>query len=362
MLWHKLNYTYLEDIEDQVGIISRAEKLESYLAIGSNDVRIIGVWGMGGIGKTTIARAVFQMVSSKFDGCCFLANIGKVSENDGLIQLQERIILEIFKERLSIQDVCHGVTMISSRLRHKRILLVLDDVNQLKQLNNLGKKRSWFGLGSRVIITTRDKHLLEILGVDEIYDVEGLKSDEALHLLSLKAFKRVHPPSDYIKLSKDVVNYAKGLPLAIEVLGSSLFNRSIDKWKSSLDKLKKFPNGEILEVLKISFHGLDEAEKEIFLHIACFFNHEIKNNVETILAYLHLYPDVGIEVLVEKSLIKVYGDELWMHDLVQEMGRDIVYQDCPQEPGKRSRLWLFRDIDNVLTNNTVRDYFQNLSV
>ncbi|XP_030935982.1 TMV resistance protein N-like [Quercus lobata] len=322
--------------------------------MGLNDVRIIGVWGMGRIGKTTLARVVFHMVSNKFEGCCFLANVREVYEKEGLVRLQEQFILQIFNESMSIQDVCHGVSVIENRLRHKRILLVLDDVNQLDQINKLAEKRIWFGSGSRVIITTRDRHLLEILEVEEIFDVEGLNYNEALHLLSLKAFKKVHPPKDYIEVSKDIVYYANGLPLAIEILGSFLFDRSIDKWKSTLNKLKEFPNNEILKVLKISFDGLDEVEKEIFLHIACFFNHKIKNDVVKILAYLHLSPNVGMEVLVEKSLIKVRGNRLWMHDLLQQMGRDIVYQECPKEPGKRSRLWSFWDINNVLTNNKTK--------
>ena len=61
------------------------------LAIGSNNVHIIGVWGMGGIGKTTLARVVFHMVSNKFEACCFLDNFRKVSEKDGLVPLQQLI-------------------------------------------------------------------------------------------------------------------------------------------------------------------------------------------------------------------------------------------------------------------------------
>ena len=82
-LWHKLSYAFFEDFEDQVGIISRGKKLESCLAIGLNDVRIIRIWGMGGIGKTTLARVVFRMVSNNFEDCCFLSNVREVSEKDG---------------------------------------------------------------------------------------------------------------------------------------------------------------------------------------------------------------------------------------------------------------------------------------
>ncbi|XP_065625264.1 TMV resistance protein N isoform X2 [Quercus suber] len=360
-LCYKLSYAFSENTENLVGIISRVEKLESCLDLGSNDVRIIGVWGMGGIGKTTLARVVFSMVSDKFEGCCFLANVRGVCEKDGLVRLQHQLILQILNENISVQDVNEGVLVIKNRLHHKRILLVLDDVDQFDQLEKLAGNRVWFGLGSRVIITTRDKHLLQTLGVDEIYEANGLTYYESLHLLSLKAFKKGHPPEDYLKLSEDFVYYAHGLPLAIEILGLFLCGRSINEWKSTLKRLKEFPENKILQVLRISFEGLHETEKEIFLNIACFFNHMEKRKVVEILNYLGLFPDIGLGVLFDKFLVKFRDDHtLWMHDLLQEMGKNIVYEECPKEPGKRGKLWLFKDINDVLTKNTGKMAIQGI--
>ena len=82
-------------------------------------------------------------------------------------------------------------------------------------------------------------------------------------------------------------------------------------------------------------------------------------NQETIIVVLDrlgLYPKIGLRVLIDKCLIKLQDDKLWMHDLLQEMGRDIVRKKCPKDLGKRSRLWLYKDIDSVLTKNTVRGY------
>ena len=362
-LWHKLSYAFSECTKNLVGIISRAEKLESCLDLGSNNVRMVGIWGMGGIGKTTLAWVVFRMVSKKFEdkfeGCCFLANVRGVCEKGGLVQLQKQLILKFLNENMGVEDVNEGVFVIKNRLRHKKILLVLDDVDQLDQLNKLAGDHIWFGLGSRVIITTRNKHLLRNLGVDEIYEANGLTHDESLHLLSLKAFEEEHPPKRYLKLSNDFVYYANGLPLAIEILGPLLRNRSIHQWKSTLNRLKQFPEKDILQVLRISFDGLHETDKEIFLNIACFFNHKEKNAVVEILSYIYLSPHVGLGNLFGQSLVKFCGGALWMHDLLQEMGKNIVYEEFSKEPGKHEKLWLVEDIKNVLNRNTVSIYLEN---
>ncbi|KAK9993089.1 hypothetical protein SO802_022792 [Lithocarpus litseifolius] len=349
----KLSSTFSIDTKSLPGIDFRVEKLKSHLVLESNDVRIIGIWGMGGMGKTTLARVVYDMVSNQFEACSFIANVREVYEKYGLLQLQQTLMNGLLMDKdMVVQDVDTGVFMIQNRLRHKKVLLILDDVNELDQIKKLAGENDWFGLGSRVIITTRDKHLLVSRKVDGIYEVEGLNCDEALHLFNMKAFGKEHPTKDYLELSKAFVRYANGLPLAIEILGSFLFNRSIAEWESELDRLKEFSEQTILSVLQISYDGLRDTEKEIFLNIACFFCDKDQDRVMEILNYLELYPKIGLRILIDKSLVKLQHNQLWMHDLLQEMGRHKVHQESPKDPGKRSRLWLYKDINNVLTRNT----------
>ena len=361
----RLKYDALPYItRDLVGIYSRMVELESFLAIGSNDVCFIGIWAMGGMGKTTLARVVYHMVSKEFEAHSFIEDVRENSKiKKGLVRLQQKLISNILKEtNLKIIDKDDGVLHIKKRLCHKRILLVLDDVNELYQLKMLAGERDWFGPGSKIVITTRDVHVLNAHGVDRIYEVQGLYDKDAFQLFCSKAFRKDHVPKDYLVMSKKLLKYAAGLPLALEVLGSFLFGKSTIEWKCALKRFKKYPNTEVLNVLQISFDGLHDLEKEIFLHIACFFNHEKKDYVVDILDSLSLYAVIGLKELINKSLLKIDEEDiLRMHDLLEEMGKNIVRQECPNDCGKRSRLWDYEPIENMLKNNKVRGYLENLS-
>ena len=108
------------------------------------------------------------------------------------------------------------------------------------------------------------------------------------------------------------------------------------------------------EILKKSYEGLDETERDIFLDIACFFQGHHMNNVVDILEACDFYPKCGIPTLIKKCLVTLSQDnELKMHDLVQQMGREIVQQESPQNLGERSRLWYYKDVLEVLTENKV---------
>ncbi|KAM5552771.1 hypothetical protein ABKV19_025139 [Rosa sericea] len=366
----------LQVAANPIGIESCRQDVNRLLDGEENIVRMVGIWGPGGIGKTTIAKDVFNSIHHKFEGSCFLADVrSKSSSNSSsidhqhLAQLQETLLSDILKDStLKVSSVDQGVSFIKTRMRHIRVFLILDDVSHSSQLHNLVPSPDCFGSGSRILITTRDKRWLIAHQVDEVYEVKMLNDRQALNLFSLNAFKRNGPPDDYQKLAQRAVRYAQGLPLALIVLGSHLFHRSREEWEATLDSCRgEDPHREIRNVLKISYDALGVDLKGYFLDIACFFKGKPVDDVKPILEACYDLKSVnGIAQLQEKALIRIdkdwNGGRIWMHDLIEEMGKDIVYQESPDEPGERSRVWSEEDVDHILTNKTGTNKVRGIQV
>ncbi|XP_020970797.1 TMV resistance protein N isoform X4 [Arachis ipaensis] len=335
-----------------VGVESRMKKLNSLIGMQLDDVRFIGIRGMGGIGKTTTARLIYESIEEQFNFSCFLANIREVSAKNGIVHIQRELLSHLSVRSNYFHNLYDGVKIIANSLHNKKVLLVLDDISERSQLENLAGKQEWFGPGSRIIITTRDKHLLMTHGVHQTCELEGLVQKEALHLFCLKAFKQDQPKSKYQKLCNEVVEYTRGLPLALEVLGSHLCGRTLEAWHNALKQIRSSPHPEIQNSLKISFESLSSTEREMFLDIACFFKGMNKDRVVEVLENCGHFPQIDIEILIDKSLVTLGRDNiLEMHDLLEEMGKNIVFQESPNDPGKRSRLWSQDDISRALTQN-----------
>ena len=117
----------------------------------------------------------------------------------------------------------------------------------------------------------------------------------------------------------------------------------------------KETKGEIYDILKISYDGLEEMWKGIFLDITCFFRGYTKDEVLETLKNCGFDAKIVLSVLVEKSLLTIDDNEhLGMHDLLQKMGKKIVRLKSGGNLGKQSRLWLSEDLLCVLENDMVR--------
>ncbi|XP_025981861.1 disease resistance protein RUN1 isoform X6 [Glycine max] len=351
----EINRTPLHVADYPVGLGSQVIEVRKLLDVGSHDVvHIIGIHGMGGLGKTTLALAVYNLIALHFDESCFLQNVREESNKHGLKHLQSIILSKLLGEKdINLTSWQEGASMIQHRLQRKKVLLILDDVDKRQQLKAIVGRPDWFGPGSRVIITTRDKHILKYHEVERTYEVKVLNQSAALQLLKWNAFKREKNDPSYEDVLNRVVTYASGLPLALEIIGSNLFGKTVAEWESAMEHYKRIPSDEILEILKVSFDALGEEQKNVFLDIACCLKGCKLTEVEHMLR--GLYDNCmkhHIDVLVDKSLTKVRHGIVEMHDLIQDMGREIERQRSPEEPGKRKRLWSPKDIIQVLKHNT----------
>ncbi|KAL4592589.1 hypothetical protein LXL04_005589 [Taraxacum kok-saghyz] len=337
--------------ENLVGMRTRMQSLKSKLQIESRGVRMVGIWGVGGGGKTTLASSIYDEISGMYDGCCFVKNIRVESRMNGLEKLQEKILFGILNQK-QVQEVGRveeGRRRLKARLCHKKVLIVLDDVDHLDQLKALAGSHDWFGDGSRILITTRDDHLLESHRVVVTHQIRLFNHDEAVTLFRKHAHHDQTPMEEFEQLSEEVVSYAGGLPLALTVLGSFLCGRNIGQWESALARLKEIPDKDIQRILRISFDGLEQVEKDLFLDIACLFRWKKKDRAMKLFNACGFHPVIGVEVLRQKALIVINGyGEFDMHDLVQEMGHYIVREKHPKNPEKHSRVWKKEDVRTIL--------------
>ncbi|XP_024004554.1 disease resistance protein TAO1 isoform X7 [Eutrema salsugineum] len=358
-----INNAPSSDFDGFVGMRAHMENMKPLLLLGSNEVRMIGIWGPSGIGKSTIARVLFWEHSSQFQFSVFMADIKRryprlgCSEYSTQLQLQEEFLSSIFNQK----DIkIHHLGVVQDRLKDKRVLVVLDDVDHLDQLYAVAKATGWFGPGSRIIITTQDKGLLNAHGINHVYKVGFPRYNEALEIFCMYAFGQKAPYDGFEKLAWEVTRLAGSLPLGLKVMGSYLKGRPEEEWWKELPRLRTSLDGDIESVLEFSYNALLAEDKELFLYIACFFNNVPMEKVETHLA--NHFPSVsqGLKVLAERSLISIttsYNgltpEDVCMHDLLARFGREIVRRQSLYDPGQRQFLVNVQDICKVLKNDTL---------
>ncbi|AEE78806.1 disease resistance-like protein [Arabidopsis thaliana] len=321
------------NMSDNIGIYSKLGKIETLIYKQPWGVRSIGIWGMPGIGKTTLAKAAFDQLSGDYEASCFIKDFNKAFHEKGLYGLLEAHFGKILREELGIKSSITRPILLRNVLRHKRVLVVLDDVCKPLDAESFLGGFDWFCPGSLIIITSRDKQVFSICRVDQIYEVPGLNEEEALQLFSRCAFGKEIIHESLQKLSKKVIDYANGNPLALIFFGC-MSRKNPKPIEIAFPKVKKYLAHEIHDAVKSTYDSLSSNEKNIFLDIACLFRGENVDCVIHLLEGCGFFPRVEINVLVEKCLVSMAEGRVVMHNLIQSIGRKII------NGGKRrSRLW-----------------------
>nr|GEX71397.1 hypothetical protein [Tanacetum cinerariifolium] len=170
--------------------------------------------------------------------------------------------------------------------------------------------------------------------------------------LAVYVFGRGTPIQGYAELSRMVVRNAAGLPLTTRVLGTFLCGKTDIEWIDALERLKTIPLKETLDILELSYISLEEDYKKIFLDVACLLKGWPKDAAIRVIESYGFHARNGLRVLEQKSLIAIIHNEyLGMHDHIEEMGKNIVCRSHPNKPCKHSRLWIEKEIKDVLVND-----------
>ncbi|KAL7617421.1 hypothetical protein Lser_V15G03794 [Lactuca serriola] len=351
-IFHNLRLSSRFELPQLIGMEDSIKFVTSWLKdTSSHTTNILTILGMGGMGKTSLAKYVYALHSHEFDTSSFVEGISRKCDekSNGMSDVLKQLCDDISKpSSVQVLDDSIYISMIETAVARKKVFLVLDDISTLNQLDVL-LGRKGFKPGSKILITTKDAWLTKSCTLFKMnvkpnhatYELKVLNEIDSQKLLCYHAFLCNYPMLGYEQVSKKLVKYCKGHPMALKVLGRSLHNRDVTYWQGYLDRIKKENESPVNNVLRMSFDSLSSKnDKDLFKHIACIFVGMDKNDTITILEACDIETKTGITNLIDKCLLSIgWNNELKMHELVQEMGRFLVREESLYKPWERSRIW-----------------------
>nr|ABI34374.1 Disease resistance protein I2C-5, putative [Solanum demissum] len=255
------------DIEDLI------DRLLSEDASGKK-LTVVPIVGMGGLGKTTLAKAVYndERVQKHFVLKAWFC----VSEAYDAFRITKGLLQEIGSTDLKVDDNLNQLQVkLKERLKGKKFLLVLDDVwndnyNEWDDLRNVFVQGD---IGSKIIVTTRKESVALIMGNEQI-SMDNLSTEASWSLFKRHAFENMDPMGhpELEEVSKQIVAKCKGLPLALKTLAGMLRSKSeVEEWKRILrSEIWELPYNDILPALMLSYNDLPAHLKKCFSFCAIF--------------------------------------------------------------------------------------------
>ncbi|XP_048131557.1 disease resistance protein L6-like [Rhodamnia argentea] len=319
--------------------------------IGDTREKVLGINGIPGVGKTVLAKCVYNQLYHLFDACSFLGEIQAKIKHHGIVSVQNKLISDLDEGNAKQFDSSEEALLhIRKNFCTRKVLVLLDDVYDHEQLSELVGELDWLGPGSRVILTSQTQDVLRNIDSAGSFVLEPMKQDEALKLFCRHAFGTDSPLEEFEKLSSDIVAATAGLPSALEAIGSSLFLvKSKKAWRETLTALEAAPHKRVQAASEKSHTNLDKNERQIFLDIACFFIGEDNRIPYYMWDDCNCFPSKSILALNAASLVEIGEDnELGMHEILKNFGRELFRNQNRDKPFKRGRLWDHEEAPRVL--------------
>ncbi|KAK7314132.1 hypothetical protein VNO77_39344 [Canavalia gladiata] len=316
-----------------------------------NQLSIISIVGMGGLGKTTLAQHLYNdpRMEDKFD---IKAWVSVLDEFD--VFKVARTILEAITKSI---DDSRDLEMLHGRLKEilteKRFLLVLDDVwnENRDQWEALQTPLNYGAQGSKIIVTTRSKRVASTMRANKVHCLEQLQRDHCWKLFARHAFGDVNPQLtlDFKLTGTKIVEKCNGLPLALKTVGCLLYTKSsILEWKSILtSEMWDLPeeDSNIIPALMLSYHHLPSHLKRCFAYCSLFpkdYMFDKEHLIQLWMAENFLQcpqqsksmEEVGeqyFDDLLSRSFFQqLSGDEIYfvMHDLLNDLAKYVCGNIC----------------------------------
>ncbi|PHU11003.1 hypothetical protein BC332_17933 [Capsicum chinense] len=263
---------------DMVGRDDQKEHLlEDLTGSYSGEPKVIPIVGMGGIGKTTLAKEVYNHGSMlrRFDVRAWAT----VSQQHNI----KEILLSLLQSTIKMDDMVKTkgeaelADLLQKSLKRKRYLIVLDDIWSCEVWDGV---RQCFptedNAGSRILLTTRNKEVACYAGTENLsMQINFMDQDESWNLFKSVAFANVALPSEFETIGKQIAEKCHGLPLTIAVLAGLLKSkRAIEDWENVAKDVKSFvtkdPDERCSRVLRLSYNHLTSDLKTCLLHFGIF--------------------------------------------------------------------------------------------